>query len=110
MWDFLCGQMTMSANKSRCDKEQKCGMIFLLTLRKWMENQPVHHGAPICLLCSWCQNLGMLEVADGCTVLSFSASGNHIAWVSHGSTVSFADASENDISILFLLVLIFILY
>lgn len=60
-----------------------------------MKNQPVHHWAPICFLCSWCQNLGMLEVADGCAVSSFSANGNHIARVSHGSTVLFADGSKN---------------
>lgn len=59
-----------------------------------MKNQPVHHGAPTYLLCSWCQNLGMLEVADGYTMSTFSAGGNHIAWVSHGSTVLFADASK----------------
>lgn len=88
--------MTTSANKSRCGKEQKqVWDVFLFTLRKWMKNQPVHRGAPTCLLCSWCQNLGMLEEVDGCTGPSFSASCNHIAWVSHGSTVPFADASKN---------------
>lgn len=96
IWDFLCGKMTLSANKSRCDKEHKqVWDIFSAYFKEVAEKTAST---------SWGSNMPFVQLVwefgyagSGRWVhnVEFFCQWVNIAWVNHGSTVSFADDSKN---------------